>query len=77
MQSKQNYMSLADNKRKKGGQAASAIVDAEHVVANQVYSDRRTEILEYLRLFGYKPDRTIVQVHVAGFSINGGPPQRG
>jgi hypothetical protein len=25
------------------------------------------EILEYLRLFGYKPDRTIVQVHIAGF----------
>ncbi len=24
-------------------------------------------MLEYLKLFGYKPDRTIVQVHIAGF----------
>lgn len=70
-------MSLADNKRKKGGQTASAIVDAEHVVANQVYSDRRTEILEYLRLFGYKPDRTIVQVHVAGFFNKRRAPSKG
>ena len=67
MPSKRGYMSLADNKRKNGGQAASTIVDAKHVVANQVYSGRRAEILEYLRLFGYKPDRTIVQVHIAGF----------
>jgi hypothetical protein len=24
-------------------------------------------MLEYLKLFGYKPDRTIMQVHIAGF----------
>ncbi len=43
------------------------IVDAAPVVASQVPSNRRGEVLEYLKLFGYKPDRTIVQVHIAGF----------
>jgi hypothetical protein len=36
-------------------------------VAGQVPSNRRGEILEYLELFGYKPDRSILQVHIAGF----------
>jgi hypothetical protein len=60
-------MSLADNKRKKGGRLASTIVDATPIVTNQVPSNRRDEILEYLKLFGYKPDRTILQVHIPGF----------
>ena len=63
-------MSLTDNKRKKGGQTASStttITEAEHIVADQVPSNRRDEILEYLKLFGYKPDKTIIQVHIAGF----------
>jgi hypothetical protein len=56
-------MSLTDNKRKKGGQTASSsttITEAEHIVADQVPSNRREEVLEYLKLFGYKPDRTIL-----------------
>jgi hypothetical protein len=62
-------MSLTDNKRKKRGQTASSttITKAEDIVAEQVPSNRRDEILEYLKLFGYKPDRTILQVHVVGF----------
>jgi Short C-terminal domain len=61
-------MSLAENRRKKtGAQTASTITEAERVVANQVTFNRRSEILEYLRLFGYKPDRTILQIHIAGF----------
>jgi hypothetical protein len=60
-------MPLTDNKRNKGGWSASAIVDAAPIVANQVPSNRREEILECLKLFGYKPDRTIIQVHIAGF----------
>ena len=60
-------MSLTDNKRKKGGHIASTTVDAAPIVAAQVPSNRREEILEYLKLFGYKPDRTILQVHIAGF----------
>jgi hypothetical protein len=40
---------------------------AEHAVSSEVPSIRRQEILEYLKLFGYKPDRTIIQVHITGF----------
>lgn len=39
---------------------------ARSVVDQQVPSGRREEIERYLRLFGYKPERTILQVHVAG-----------
>ncbi len=60
-------MSLTDNKLKKRGKTASTITEAKHIVANQVPSNRRAEILEYLKLFGYKPDRTILQVHIVGF----------
>jgi hypothetical protein len=61
-------MSLTENRRKKrGAQMASTMTEAERIVADQVNSNRQAEILEYLRLFGYKPDRTILQVHIAGF----------
>src|SRR5918994_3088871 len=61
-------MSLTNNKRKKRAQTASTtITKAEDIVAEQVPSNRREEVLEYLKLFGYKPDRTILQVHVVGF----------
>ena len=60
-------MSLTDNKGKKGGRVASPIVDAAPTVAAQVPSNRQEELLDYLKLFGYKPDRTILQVHIAGF----------
>lgn len=72
MQIKPALMSLTDNRRKKRGQTASSssssiIAEAEHTVADQVPFNRRAEILEYLKLFGYKPDRTILQVHIVGF----------
>jgi hypothetical protein len=66
-------MSLIDNRRKKRGQTTSSsssssiIAEAEHIVADQVSYNRRAEILEYLKLFGYKPDKTILQVHIVGF----------
>ena len=60
-------MSLIDNKRKKGTRIASTTVDGAPIVADQVPSNRREEILEYLKLFGYKPDRTILQAHITGF----------
>ena len=67
-------MSLSDNRRKKRGQTASSsssttstVAEAEHIVADQVTYNRRAEILEYLKLFGYKPDKTILQVHIVGF----------
>jgi hypothetical protein len=36
-------------------------------VSDQVPANRREEMLEYLKLFGYKPDRTILHVHITGF----------
>ncbi|MDQ3727716.1 MAG: SHOCT domain-containing protein [Thermoproteota archaeon] len=65
-------MSLTDNRRKKRGQTTSSssssiIAEAEYIVADQVSYNRRAEILEYLKLFGYKPDKTILQVHIVGF----------
>jgi hypothetical protein len=44
-----------------------SISAAEDTIKKEVPLDRRQEILEYLRLFGYKPDSTIIQVHVIGF----------
>ncbi len=60
-------MSLTDNRRKKGDRVASTIVNAAPVVVGQVPLNRQEEILDYLNLLGYKPDRTILQVHTAGF----------
>ena len=66
MPMKQLLMSLTDNKRKNGGRVVSTIVDVAPMVADQVPLNRQEEILDYLKLFGYKPDRTILQVHIAG-----------
>jgi hypothetical protein len=57
---------LADDKRKRRSPSLT-LAEAERVVSEQVPQDRRDEIYEYLKLFGYKPDRTIIQVHIAGF----------
>ncbi len=43
------------------------VIAEERVVAKEVPPGRRQEILEYLQLFGYKPDWTIIQVHITGF----------
>jgi hypothetical protein len=42
-------------------------LDAGNMVSKQVFYKRRDEIFEYLKLFGYKPDNTIIQVHITGF----------
>src|SRR5918911_5188188 len=39
----------------------------ENLISRQVPKNRRQEIYEYLKLFGYKPDNTILQVHITGF----------
>jgi hypothetical protein len=39
----------------------------ENLISKQVPQNRRREIYEYLKLFGYKPDNTILQVHITGF----------
>jgi hypothetical protein len=41
--------------------------DKENLISKQVPQNRRQEIYEYLKLFDYKPDNTILQVHITGF----------
>jgi hypothetical protein len=41
--------------------------DKENLISKQVPQNRRQEIYEYLKLFGYKPDNTILQVHITSF----------
>src|SRR5919199_942846 len=61
-------MSLTDSRlKRRGAQTTSTITEAQRIIADQVSSNRREEILEFLKLFGYKPDRTILQVHISGF----------
>jgi len=55
------------NGRKQQQQKVQTIPKAESIIPNQVSANRRNEIHEYLKLFGYKPDKTIIQVHITGF----------
>jgi hypothetical protein len=48
-------------------QKVQTISKAGSVVSKQVSAKRRDEIYKYLKLFGYKADKTIIQVHVTGF----------
>ncbi|HEX7257508.1 MAG TPA: hypothetical protein VF242_05555 [Nitrososphaeraceae archaeon] len=45
----------------------SDIPQQQQLVSIQVPQNRRNEIKEYLKLFGYKSEKTIIQVHIAGF----------
>src|ERR1041385_6012565 len=45
---------------------ASHLTSANQIL-NEVPENRRQEIYEFMSLFGYKPDRTILQVHITGF----------
>ena len=42
-------------------QKAYEISRADNIISKQVFTDRRNEIHEYLKLFGYKADKTIIQ----------------
>src|SRR5215208_2862071 len=56
------------NIRRLQQQKAQTIPKAENIISSsQVSDNRRNEIHEYLKLFGYKPDKTIIQVHITGF----------
>ncbi len=45
----------------------STDISKQQLVSIQIPPNRRQEILEYLKLFGYKPEKTILQVHIIGF----------
>jgi hypothetical protein len=61
---------LPDNiikeRRQQQHQRIKTVSQTESIISS-VYDKRRTEIYEYLKLFGYKPDKTIIQVHITGF----------
>jgi hypothetical protein len=53
--------------RRRPHQKVQTIPKAESIISSQVSANRRNEIHEYLKLFGYKADKTIIQVHITGF----------
>ena len=55
------------NNRRRSQHNIQTIHKTESIISNQVFTNRRNEIHEYLKLFGYKPDKTIIQVHITGF----------
>jgi hypothetical protein len=61
-----------DNKIKRKSVASASIMttsllDFKDLISKEVPQNRRQEINEYMSLFGYKPDSTIIQVHITGF----------
>ena len=68
MSSPQTTMADLSNKRRTNKERREAAVyQAENLISSQLPKNRRIEIDKYLALFGYKPDRTILQVHLTGF----------
>ena len=49
------------NNRRRRQHNIQTIRKTESIISNQVFANRRNEIHEYLKLFGYKPDKTIIQ----------------
>jgi hypothetical protein len=61
-----------DNKMKRKAVASArsmttSLHDFKDLISKEVPQNRRQEIYEYMSLFGYKPDSTIIQVHITGF----------
>ncbi|MFL6317460.1 MAG: hypothetical protein ACJ73C_12105 [Nitrososphaeraceae archaeon] len=61
-----------DNKMKRKAVASArsmttSLLDLKDLISKEVPQNRRQEIYEYMSLFGYKPDSTIIQVHITGF----------
>jgi hypothetical protein len=61
-----------DNKMKRKAVASArsmttSLLDFKDLISKEVPQNRRQEIYEYMSLFGYKPDSTIIQVHITGF----------
>ena len=47
--------------------SSSSFLELENKILKEVPQNRRDEIYEFMKLFGYKPERSIVQVHLTGF----------
>ena len=64
---KNNQISLEKMNIQRSLQSSISDVSKQQLVSIQIPPNRRQEILEYLKLFGYKPEKTILQVHIIGF----------
>jgi hypothetical protein len=47
--------------------SSSSLLEAENKISTEIPQNRRDEIYEFMKLFGYKPEWSIVQVHITGF----------
>lgn len=50
-------------------QSSTSEISEQQLISMQIPPKRRKEIREYLKLFGYKPEKTILQVHLIGFLV--------
>ena len=64
---KNNQTSLEKMNIQRSLQSSISDISKQQLVSIQVPPNRREEILEYLKLFGYKSEKTIIQVHIVGF----------
>jgi hypothetical protein len=49
------------------GTMTTSLLYFKDQISNEVPQNRRQEICEYMNLFGYRPDSSIIQVHITGF----------
>lgn len=48
-------------------QSSTSDISKQQMVSIQVPPNRRSEIEQFLKLFGYNSEKTILQVHLIGF----------
>lgn len=65
-----------ETKIQRKGYSSKALTIIKDTVQKQIPESRREEIRKFLELFGYKPEHTILQVHVAGYFGKGVRPPR-
>src|SRR5215208_4819968 len=64
---KNNQIRLEKMNIQRSLQSSISDMSKQQLVSIQIPLNRRQEILEYLKLFGYKPEKTILQIHIIGF----------
>jgi hypothetical protein len=64
---KNNQIKYNKRNMQRALQSSTSDTSKQQMVSMQIPLKRRQEILEYLKLFGYKPEKTILQVHIIGF----------
>jgi hypothetical protein len=47
--------------------SSSSFLELENKISKEVPQNRPNEIYEFMKLFDYKPERSIVQIHLTGF----------